>query len=379
MARSVSSSGSKSRSASGSSVNQKSADSAKPSAKAKSGSGKPATKRTPRRVSGKSAKRGKSAAPARAGRSSASAASRKQRDPQKSSHLRKLSNREQVESFVDPRRLPASESVQESLEQEERSGTGVFAEDPKVLDVKERLEEKAHARRTRLLHRALVVLGVILAAVAVMWVLFFSPLCRVSSDDVKVEGANRWVSSQRVAEVASSEIDKSLLLVSSGNLSKAVSAVPGVESVTISKSFPNTLTLRVTPRVPRAIIKDNSGTLSVVDKDAVVIATVHQQFSGVPLIQVDDADKELASRAVKQALSVLASVPTSLLSKLTKVTAMTQDSVTTQTKDGHTIIWGNASQMKLKSVVVQDILSSPKVLGAKTSIDVSAPQRPILK
>jgi cell division protein FtsQ len=265
------------------------------------------------------------------------------------------------------------------LENEERSGTGVFAEDSKVLDVQDRLAEKARANRYRLMRRIGVVAGVLAAIVVIVWALFFSPLCRVNAKNVSVKGTNQWVSKQQVEKLAYRQIGKSLLLVSSGDLTTSISDLPGVSDVSISKSFPNSLTIQVTPRVPKAIVKDKSGTLSVVDKDGAVIATVKKQLSGVPLIQVDNTDKELATRAVKQALSVLASVPTSLLSQLTQVTAMTQDSVTTVTKDGHTIIWGNASQMKLKAAVVQDLLSNKKVLGSKKSIDVSAPKRPILK
>jgi cell division protein FtsQ len=286
---------------------------------------------------------------------------------------------ERAVTFVDPRDLAASGSVQESLAHEERTGTGVFAEDSKVLDVQDRLAEKAHANRSRLMRKVMAAVGIIAAVVVVVWILFFSPLCRVNAKNVTVTGTNQWVSEQKVKDLASYQINKSLLLVSSGDLTTSISQLPGVSDVSISKSFPNSLTIQVTPRVPKAIVKDKSSTMSVVDKDGVVIATVKKQLSGVPLIQVDDTDKELATRAVKQALSVLASVPTSLLSELTQVTAMTQDSVTTQTKDGHTIIWGNASQMKLKAVVVEDLLSNKKVLGSKKSIDVSAPKRPILK
>ena len=289
------------------------------------------------------------------------------------------SSDEHAANFVDPRHLQAPASLQESLEQESEAGTGVFARDSKIVDVKARIDEKAKAKRSRIVRKVLIIVGIVLAAVLVVWTLFFSPLCQVGTSNVSVKGANRWVSKQQVSKLADAQIHKSLLLVSSSQLSESISKLAGVEDVSISKSFPNAITITVTPRTPKAIIKDKSGTLSVVDKNAFVIATVKKQFSGVPLIEVDDTGKQLTSRAVTQALSVLSQVPDSLLTQLTEVTAMTQDSVTTRMKDGRTVVWGNSSQMKLKSTVVQAILSDKSMMQGKSSIDVSAPERPILK
>jgi cell division protein FtsQ len=286
---------------------------------------------------------------------------------------------EHAANFVDPRHLQAPASLQESLEQESEAGTGVFARDSKIVDVKARIDEKAKAKRSRVLRKVLIIVGIVLAAVLVVWTLFFSPLCQVGTSNVSVKGTNRWVSTQQVSKLADAQIHKSLLLVSSSQLSESISKLTGVEDVSISKGFPNAITITVTPRTPKAIIKDTSGTLSVVDKNAFVIATVKKRFSGVPLIEVDNTGKQLTSRAVTQALSVLSQVPDSLLTQLTEVTAMTQDSVTTRMKDGRTIVWGNSSQMKLKSTVVQAILSDKSMMQGKSSIDVSAPERPILK
>lgn len=286
---------------------------------------------------------------------------------------------ERVARFVDPRELKAPATVQESLARSAQSGEGIFAPAPKVIDIRERMAEKAQMHRRRILVRVAVICAIIAAVVLVVWTLFFSPLCRVSADNVTVTGTNRWVTTQKVEKLVKDEIDVSLLLVSSGNISEKITALPATESVSVSKSFPNSVHIEVSVRKPQAILRDGLGTLSVVDKTGVVMAKVSKQFSGVPLIEVDDADEELTGQAVKQALAVLAEVPDSMLATLTRVTAMTQDSVTTTTKDGHTIVWGNASDMKLKVVVVQQLLDSPKILQGKKSIDVSAPKRPIIK
>jgi cell division protein FtsQ len=286
---------------------------------------------------------------------------------------------ERIESFDDPQQMPVPPSIQESLEESAQAGEGVFAPAPKVVDIKERLEEKARMRRRTIAMRFLIVLSVLAAVALIVWALFFSPLCQVKSSTVTIKGTNRWVTTSEVSKIVAPQTNQSLLLVSSGDLNEKISALPATESVSISKSFPNSLTITVSVRQPKAILKDNSGVLSVVDKDGTVMATVKKKFSGVPVIEVDDTDKELASRAVKQALSVLSQVPDPMLKTLSQVTAMTQDSVTTKTQDGHTIVWGNSSDMKLKGVVVQQLLANKSIMKGKTSIDVSAPQRPIVK
>ena len=98
------------------------------------------------------------------------------------------------------------------------------------------------------------------------------------------------------------------------------------------------------------------------------------------MIDVGDVSAGLKSRAVKETLAILDSLPESLRKQITKVTAKTQDSVTTELNGGeHVVVWGNSSDLKLKKAVVAKILSDPNVIGDKTQIDVSAPLRPVLR
>jgi cell division protein FtsQ len=65
---------------------------------------------------------------------------------------------------------------------------------------------------------------------------------------------------------------------------------------------------------------------------------------------------------------------------ITKVSAQTQDSVTTELDSGNRIIvWGDSSDLKLKKAVVDKIINDPTKIGDKHQVDVSAPLRPIIK
>ena len=65
--------------------------------------------------------------------------------------------------------------------------------------------------------------------------------------------------------------------------------------------------------------------------------------------------------------------------RVTAVSANTQDSVTTTLDNGITIVWGDSAELKLKMAIVDKIMNDPNVIGDKKQINVSAPGRPIIK
>ena len=77
-------------------------------------------------------------------------------------------------------------------------------------------------------------------------------------------------------------------------------------------------------------------------------------------------------------MKVLDSLPESMRRQITKVTAETQDSVTTELNDGeHSVVWGDSSNIELKKADVDKILSDPNVIGDKKQVDVSSPFHPV--
>lgn len=102
---------------------------------------------------------------------------------------------------------------------------------------------------------------------------------------------------------------------------------------------------------------------------------------GIPVIEVKDIDASLKNRSVKEALAILGALPESMRKSITKVTAETQDSVTTTLNDGdRVIIWGDSSQLKLKLAEVEEIdkniTAGTAGFAGKHQIDVSSSQSP---
>lgn len=341
--------------------------------------------RRPRIVRGKSGEgdepRSRRGAPRSASSSLAGAASRAVSPrPADSSLTKRGGGSGDVDSsrgsgFVDARRLHARIPVSRQLDDAfERSN-----ESSKIIDANARIKERRRVGFRVTAARVASVVGVVSLLSLLTWALCFSPLLILHADEVTVTGANEWVSASSVAQVASEKAGTSLVLVSSKQISSQIQAMAGVTSVTVTKQFPHGIAIDVKAQRPAALLKDGDGRLTAVDDKGAVLNSARSNTEGIPVIEVADIDKGLKNRAVVQAIKVLAQMPESMRANVQEVSAKTQDSVTTKLNDGHTVVWGDATQMELKVAIVTKVLADPNVIGSYGQVDVSAPSRPILK
>lgn len=281
-----------------------------------------------------------------------------------------------AEGFVDARRLHSEDVVKKTLDE----NVGV-ATRPKVLDFDARLKERKKAG-TRV--AAIRVLIVILAAAlvsALIWLLLFSSVFRLETSQISVSGGNEWVSEKDVLDIANQQSGKSLFLVSADKVSSQLKNIPGVTQANVVKRYPRSLEIDIKAQQPAAMLKEPDGTLVAVDRKARVLNAVGKaSMKGIPVIEVSSVDNGLNSRAVKEALTILGGLPDTMRTVITKVSAKTQDSITTELSSGkYVVVWGDSSELKLKSAIVDKLLSDPSLIGDKHQIDVSAPSRPIIK
>lgn len=284
-----------------------------------------------------------------------------------------------AEGFVDARRLHSEDVVKKTLD--ENVGVLGVATRPKVLDFDARLKERKKAG-TRV--AAIRVLIVILAAAlvsALIWLLLFSSVFRLETSQISVSGGNEWVSEKDVLDIANQQSGKSLFLVSADKVSSQLKNIPGVTQANVVKRYPRSLEIDIKAQQPAAMLKEPDGTLVAVDRKARVLNAVGKaSMKGIPVIEVSSVDNGLNSRAVKEALTILGGLPDTMRTVITKVSAKTQDSITTELSSGkYVVVWGDSSELKLKSAIVDKLLSDPSLIGDKHQIDVSAPSRPIIK
>lgn len=282
--------------------------------------------------------------------------------------------------FVDARKLSVADFVSRILSSTAGS-LGVISR-PKVIDFSARKKEKNTVRvRTFVIRLFLALLSIGIAGFLI-WLLLFSPVFCLEKDNITIVGANEWVSKEKIANIASGQVNKSLFLVSSQDVIKQLNDIPGVTEAKVKKDFPKSLHITVFSQKPAAMLKNKAnGNLTAVDvKGRVLNVVSHVSISGIPVIEVDDVDHSLSTRAILEAIKVVSSMPESLRMQITKVSAKTQDSVETELGASHrNIVWGDASDLKLKNAIVDKLINDPSKIGNKTQIDVSAPTRPILK
>ena len=297
-----------------------------------------------------------------------------------------LENQSSKNAFVDARRLSVVDFVKQTLKSS--SGPLGITSRPKVIDFSAREKEKNFAKiRTILLRFAYAFLAFALIALR-CWMLFLSPFFRLDSKNIRIFGSNEWVSEQKIASIASNQVDKSLFLVSSQQIIEQLNNIPGVTETKVVKQFPHGLQITVRAQKPAAMLKAKDGEkLTAVDvKGRVLNAVQNVSTSGIPVIEVSDVSKSLNSRAVKEALKIVSSLSQDFRSHVIRVSAKTQDSVEKEVSypgpsgDVHRIVvWGDSSDSELKKAIVETIISDPSKIGNRQLLDVSAPARPILK
>ncbi|EFA23776.1 POTRA domain protein, FtsQ-type [Bifidobacterium gallicum DSM 20093 = LMG 11596] len=288
-------------------------------------------------------------------------------------------NRSTPGSFVDARKMPSEDVVRKTLDETTQS-MGVVVR-PKVLDFANRHKERRSVEVRTVLVRAGIIAAVIAAIAGIIWVLFFSPMLRLDASNITVSGANDWVNETRIMSIARTQAGKSLLLVSDAAVEDDLKNIPGVSQAEATKKFPNKFDVSIVSQRPAAMLKKRgTDQLTAVDSRGRILNSVEgKKVDGIPVIEVDDAADAVKSKGVLAALTILDALPEWMRSEVTQVTAATQDSIITKLNTGVTVDWGSAADLKLKLAVVDKIINDPNILGNKTEVNVSAPQRPIIK
>lgn len=289
----------------------------------------------------------------------------------------------QAGAFVDARRLHSEDYIAETLHQTTGS-LGVVSR-PKVVNFTERAKERKRANVRVVALRVLIAVVSVAVVTGLTWLLLFSSVFRLETSEIGVSGANEWVSAQTIHAIADKQAGKSLFLVSTHEVTEQlIKSIPGVSEAKVSKQFPKSMSVEVKAQRPAAMLK-RGDTLTAVDSQARVLNSVkNANVDGIPVIEVKDIDASLKNRSVKEALTILGALPESMRKSITKVTAETQDSVTTTLNDGdRVIIWGDSSQLKLKLAEVEEIdkniTAGTAGFAGKHQIDVSSSQKPIIK
>lgn len=244
----------------------------------------------------------------------------------------------------------------------------------RVIDARERFRAAVtpppwHRSRKPLLIGVAVVVAL---AAAVVAVLAFVPALKVA--DVRVQGAG-YVDRTQIAAVVAPSRGKPLAFVDTSGLEDSAKSVPGISTAKVSRSWPDTLVVHVTERVPAGRLV-RQGTTSTVDATGAKLPVSAGKGQALPQLVVPPTAKDADS--VEAALfEVLGALPADVRSRVTTVTATAPSSVTlTMNVDGvaKTVVWGGPEDSALKAQVLDALATQPGSV-----IDLTTPHAPTVR
>jgi cell division protein FtsQ len=231
-----------------------------------------------------------------------------------------------------------------------------------------RFAEQARAQRRVTWRKVWLTAAAVLCLGALGWVLLASPWLAVKT--IEVSGTDR-LPADRVREMAAVANGVPLARLDTQSLARDISELPVVASVSLERDWPSTLRITVTERVPIAAVPAKGG-VELVDGDGVVIDKVSKPPKGLPVVDVDV--RKAGAHTLREAETVLRSLPPELRKQVTRVSATSQDSVTLTLSGGRTVLWGSADDEARKAEVLAILLRTK----AKV-YDVSAPDMPVTR
>jgi cell division protein FtsQ len=232
-----------------------------------------------------------------------------------------------------------------------------------------RFAARVKARRVRRV--VLQVLGatmVVALVIGLAWVVGWSSVFALHG--VRVEGASGDLRT-KVLAAADAPIGTPLVRVDPAAVTSRVSDVAEVADAEVSRAWPRTLVIRITPRVPVAAV-DTGSRWMLVDASGIAYASVAERPKGLTRLNVSAAGTDRAVRAA--AVAVLGQLPKDLAASVVEVRAPTADDVRLELPDRVEVIWGSPEQGPRKSAVLQALLREEGSV-----YDVSVPDHPTVR
>jgi cell division protein FtsQ len=153
-------------------------------------------------------------------------------------------------------------------------------------------------------------------------------------------------------------------------IAERLTTVPSIETATVTRSWPNTITLTIVERRPVLAVLQPAGYV-IVDKYGVAYQTQPTPPPKVVLADINTQDKPLLSEVAV----VAAALPEKFSGKVKLLTASSPDSIALLLGSGRIVTWGSSADSELKAKVVTALLKQKP----KSSIDVSSPHNPAVR
>lgn len=222
-------------------------------------------------------------------------------------------------------------------------------------------------RRPWLLVAGLVVVLLFLAGG--VWVVEDSPLLVARSVDVQGVSPSEV---SKIATRAAVPLGTPMARLDMRAIARRVIDSPTLAEVTVGRSWPSTVVISASVRVPVLAVRNPQGQVQVVDGQGTAYATVSTAPKGVPLINT--VENPPSNESMRAAIAVLRVLSSQQRQRVSDVTVMGPNHVELKL-GGVRVVWGGASEPELKVEVMTALLEQTGV----QSIDVSAPRTPAVR
>lgn len=223
---------------------------------------------------------------------------------------------------------------------------------------------KRRQDRRRVVRRRWIIALVCVATVAgIGYAVLFSNLMVLK--DVTVSGTS-LLTAEQVKTQAAAPIGSPLARLNTKEIAERVSGLEQVESVEVSRQWPNGIAIAVTERTP--VLQRRVGdSYQWVDQSGVVFETRSERTRGIPVaVTASDDPHDLAQVAL-----VVTSLQPDLIKEVVSIDQQTTDQLTLALTQGRTVLWGGPERAEEK----RDVLKALLQVKAKV-YDVSSPAHP---
>jgi cell division protein FtsQ len=242
--------------------------------------------------------------------------------------------------------------------------------DPRIL---ERREEVAR-QRTRLRLRVAAAVGAVVVVVAGAWAALHSPV--LAARHVTVIGAVHTGVGPVVAIVGAT--GQPLIDVDTGRVAARVEALPWVAHATVTRHWPDGITVTVAERVPAAVVDIPGHGAAVVDGRGHVLTTVSVAPPGTVVLSApvtSGPPGSVLGAAAEPGLAVLGAVPPVLRPRLLQVDVGPDGDVTLALTGHVGVTLGLPVELPAKFVALMSVLLDVPPTAPEV-IDVTVPDAP---
>jgi hypothetical protein len=223
-----------------------------------------------------------------------------------------------------------------------------------------------------------VAIGVILAALATSAYVGARQTSVFAIHSIRVEGVPPALGRRVQASLRPLE-GESLLKLKLDDVSRLATALPDVASVSYDRAFPNTLTVRVEPERPLAVLRHASDSWLVSRRGRVMRHIPKGSFDALPRIWISQSidvalGSTLGAGGGAAEVGALGPVRAAGLSARVLTVSVAGGQVRYALRGGVELRVGSTDDLALKLAVARDILGRNDVSGY---LDVSAPERPV--